>query len=215
MLTQPFPWMWSMSGLGTGQHTRLLPHNPLHLFFSISTEVSNSNYQSFFFIPRSKQLLLLHPCLFHLILFTAGPKKSLVSITWFLEAIPPSVCLQEQLLLLSRSLSAGWYRARLFRDRVWLRLVHSCCATYDIDKLLTESRLNHNRRCESPVTSWKLPIGSWPWARIQFSYHQLTFMTPGLWWCTWKIQVKQVNDNEEREKRCQHMAKGSVLRSTS
>lgn len=154
MVTQPFRWMWTMSGLETGPCTRLLPHNPLHLFFSIL--ISNSNYQScFFFIPKPKQLLLLQHFLFLPILFTAGPKKSLVSITWFLLIV-------SQALLRPCLVKAGTLMLR----------------NNDIDKLLTESRLNHNRRWESLVTSRKLPNGSW--ARIQFSYHQLTFMTTSL-----------------------------------
>jgi len=128
----------------------------------------------------------------------------------------PSFCLCSGTAAASLSTSLCW----LILSQALLRpcLVKAgtlMLSEYDINKLLTESRLNHNSRCESPVTSWKLPIGSWPWARIQFSYHQLTFMTTGLSWCTWKIQLKQVNVNEKREKRCQHMVKGSVLWPTS
>ncbi len=144
--------------------------NPLHLFFSIL--ISNSNYQyCFFFLPKSKQLLLLHHFLFRPILFTAGPKKSLVSITWFLLSFFRHSC--------CFSLSLCW----LIASQALLRPCLVKAGTLmlrnnDIDKLLPESRLNHNRWCESPVTSWKLPNRSWAW--IQFSYHQLTFMTTSL-----------------------------------
>lgn len=151
MVTQPFPWMWTMSGLETGPSTKLLPHNPLHLFFSIL--ISNSNYQSCFFLPKSKQLLLLHHFLFSPILFTAGPKKSLVSITWFLLSFFRHSC------CFSLSLLADSEQALLRPCLVKAGTLMLC--NNDIDEFLTESRLNHNRWCESPVTSWKLPNGSW------------------------------------------------------
>lgn len=142
---QPFPWMWTTSGLGAGPNTRLLPIIPSTSFSSIL--ISNLNNQSFiFFYPNPWSSIT-----FSSDSFTSGPKKSLVSIMWFLKTIKQfssctaaaslSVCLPivSQALVRSCLVKAGTLKLR----------------NIDTDRLLTESQLNHNRRCESPVTSWK------------------------------------------------------------
>lgn len=166
MVTQPFPWMWTMLGLETGPSTRLLPHNPPPISFSPSTSLTQITNPVFFFLflPKPKQLLLLHHFLFCPILFTAGPKKSLVSITWFFHyffrqsgCFSLSVCwlIVSQALLRPCLLKAGTLMLR----------------NNDIDKLLTETdrittdvvnhlwhhenfQMGHEHGFSSAITSW-------------------------------------------------------------
>lgn len=168
MVTQPFPWMWTMSGLETGPSTRLLPHNPLHLFFSIL--ISNSNYQSCFFYPNPSSS-------YYSITFSSAPffSQQVLKRVWSL--LHDFFCLSSGTAAVSLSLCWLIVSQALLRPCL-VKAGTLMLRNNDIDKLLPESRLNHSRWCESPVTSWKLPNRSW--ARIQFSYHQLTFMTTNL-----------------------------------
>ncbi len=129
---QSFPWMWTMSGLETGPSTRLLPHNPLHLFFSIL--ISNSNYQSCFFYPNPSSS-------YYSITFSSDPffSQQVLKRVWSL--LHDFFCLSSGTAAVSLSLLAD-------SEQALLRLCLVKAGTLmlrnnDIDKLLTESRLNH------------------------------------------------------------------------